>query len=155
MKRTLALVFFLVLSLQSLAGPSDNGLVTVESKHTVAQTIEKFEAAVKDKGLKVFTRIDHALAAQEFGRQMPAATVVIFGNPKNGTPMFIKSPTLAIDLPLKAMVWEDKKGTVYLSINSATYLFKTIYHRHGLPAPENAVARLSSLYDYLTEPATQ
>jgi uncharacterized protein (DUF302 family) len=96
-------------------------------------TIDRFEAAVKKRGFMVFARLDHAAAAESVGLKMPRATVIVFGNPRLGTPGFIKTPTLAIDLPLKVMVWEDANGKVWLSYNLAEYLHGTIYVRHGAP----------------------
>jgi len=83
--------------------------------------------------------------------KMPRATVIVFGNPRLGTPVFIKTPTVAIDLPPKAMVWEDAEGKVYLSYNSSDYLYGTIYVRHGIRAEKGVVdaveSALSSIAD--------
>lgn len=118
------------------AAQDSNGLNTVASKNSAAQTLEKLEAAIKAKGMKVFTRIDHAAAAKEAGLSMPPATVVIFGAPKGGTPNMLKKPTLAIDLPLKALVWQDKDGKVFVTYNSGSYVFGQIFGRHGLNPPK-------------------
>lgn len=114
---------------------TDAGLVNVESANSVSDTLTKLEAAIKGAGMKVFTRIDHAAAANEVGISMPPATVVIFGNPKVGTPNMVKKPTLAIDLPLKALVWQDASGKVYVTYNSGAYVFGTLFARHGLNPP--------------------
>lgn len=108
------------------------GLIVKPSPHPVATTIERFEAAVKQRGFTVFARLDHAAAAASVDLKMPPATVVIFGNPRAGTPAFLTNPTLAIDLPLKALVWQDKDGKTWLGYNGAAYVFGTIYPRHGL-----------------------
>ena len=79
----------------------DNGLRTIPATQDAAATLARLDEAIKSGGMKVFAHIDHAAAAKEFGLTMPPSTVVIFGNPKNGTPNFLKKPTLAIDLPLK------------------------------------------------------
>jgi len=115
------------------------GLITRSSAHSIDTTMDRFEAAVEKRGLKIFTRLDHAAAAESVNLTMPRATVIVFGNPRLGTPNFIKTPTLAIDLPLKAMVWEDEKGQVFLSYNSAAYLYGIIYVRHGIPYNQSAV----------------
>lgn len=112
-----------------------SGLKTIASNNSAADTVQKLEAAIKAKGMKVFTTIDHAAAAKEAGLTMPPATVVIFGAPKGGTPNFLKKPTLAIDLPLKALVWQNKEGKVYVTYNSGAYVFGTIFGRHGLKPP--------------------
>ena len=89
------------------------------------------QEALLAKGLTVFTVIDHQKAAQQHSLEMPAASVIVFGNPKVGTPMMVQSPTLAIDLPSKVLVWEDSQGNVYASMNTAAWLAQ----RHHL-SPE-------------------
>ena len=110
----------LALSLAICAGPAtahaaDNGLITKPSKYSVQETVARFEAAVKQKeavGFMVFTEIDHAAAAKKFGLDMRPRTVIVFGNPKLGTPAMVKTPLLAIDVPPKALVWEDNQRKV-------------------------------------------
>ncbi len=126
---------------------TESGLVTVASPHPAAETIERFEAAVRAKGWAVFTKLDHAAAAEAAGLQLRPRTVVIFGNPKGGTPAMRTNPTLAIDLPLKALVWEDDSGKVWLTYNSAEFVGRQVYGRHGLslgPAPTQGLAKLLS-----------
>lgn len=128
-----------------------DGLITRSSAYPVDATIERFEAAVKRRGFIVFARLDHSAAADALNMKMPRATVIVFGNPRLGTPVFIKTPTVAIDLPPKAMVWEDAEGKVYLSYNSSDYLYGTIYVRHGIRAEKGVVdaveSALSSIAD--------
>src|SRR5262249_49443981 len=117
---------------------ADEGLITKPSRYSVKETVARFEAAVKQReaaGFIVFTEIDHADAAKKFGFEMRPRTVIVFGNPKGGTPVMVKTPLLAIDVPPKALVWEDDEGKVWLSYNSADYLYKTIYQRHGAVPP--------------------
>ncbi len=133
---TFVTALFLVLAAPAIA---DNGLITNQSAYSADVTVERFEAAVKKRGFIVFAHLDHAAAAKQMGLSMPYSTVVVFGNPKIGTPGFIKVPESAIDLPLKALVWEDQDGKVFLSYNSGTYLFKTIYPRHGRSVPQKVV----------------
>jgi uncharacterized protein (DUF302 family) len=136
---------------------ADNGLVTEQSRYSVQETIARFEAAVKAKeslGFMVFTELDHAAAAKRFGLEMRPRTVIVFGNPKLGTPVMVKTPTLAIDVPPKAMVWEDDQGKVWLTYNSAEYLGKVIYARHGLAEPPSTpklAAALKAFADYATK----
>ena len=113
--------------------PAADGLITRPSANSVDVTLDRFEAAAKSRNFMIFTRLDHAAAASSVGLKMPRATVIVFGNPRVGTPVFLKTPTIAIDLPMKAMVWEDSTGKVFLSYNSAKYLFETIYPRHAVP----------------------
>ena len=136
---------------------ADNGLITEQSRYSVKETVARFEAAVKEKeslGFMVFTEIDHAAAARKFGLEMRPRTVIVFGNPKLGTPVMVNTPTLAIDVPPKALVWEDDQGKVWLSYNSAEYLGKVIYARHGLadpPSTPKLAAGLKEFADYATK----
>ena len=118
--------------------PAESGLITKPSKYSVQETIRRFEAAVTAKGWVVFTELDHAAAAAKFGLELRPRTVVVFGNPKIGTPAMQKAPTLAIDVPAKALVWQDDQGKVWLTYNSAEYLGGYIYPRHGLTMPAEA-----------------
>jgi uncharacterized protein (DUF302 family) len=132
---------------------SGSGLKTVASKHDAATTISKLDAAIKARGMKVFTHIDHAAAAKEAGLTMPPATVVIFGAPKGGTPNFLKKPTLAIDLPLKALVWQNQEGKVYVTYNSGAYVFGTIFGRHGLQPPQKVIKAQEAMLSGLASAA--
>ena len=136
---------------------ADDGLITKPSRYSVKETVSRFEAAVKEReaaGFMVFTEIDHAAAAKKFGLDMRPRTVIVFGNPKLGTPSMVKTPKLAIDVPPKALVWEDDQGKVWLSYNSADYLSNTIYPRHGFEASPPApafVKALDEMSDYATK----
>jgi uncharacterized protein (DUF302 family) len=137
---------------------ADNGLITKASKYTVQETIERFEAAIKSRaadGWVIFSRIDHAAAAKGAGLEMPQRTVIIFGNPKGGTPPMTKSATLAIDLPMKAMVWQDDQNKVWLTYNSSEYGAKQIYPRHGLSVPEEAAKALEKFLADVSDQSTQ
>jgi uncharacterized protein (DUF302 family) len=137
---------------------SDTGLISKPSKHSVDETIEKFEAAIKAKaagGWMVFSRIDHAAAAKNAGLQMRPRTVIIFGNPGGGTGPMTKSATLAIDLPMKALVWQDDEDKVWLTYNSSAYSSSAIYPRHGLAVPDDAAAKLETFLAAVSDAATQ
>ncbi len=156
MKRYQLLIGFIITILfmgSALPAISAEGLITSLSVYSVDTTMDRFEAAVEKRGLKVFARLDHAAAAKSVDLAMPRATVIVFGNPRLGTPNFIKTPTLAIDLPLKAMVWEDGKGQVFLSYNSAEYLYRTIYVRHGIPYNKKAVAPFENALKAISDEA--
>jgi uncharacterized protein (DUF302 family) len=136
---------------------TDAGLITKPSNYSVAETVGRFQAAIKQRegaGFIVFNEIDHAAAGKKFGIDMKQRTVIIFGNPKLGTPVMIKTPHLAIDVPPKALVWEDDQGKVWLSYNSADYLYKTIYPRHGADAPRD-YAPFAKLLEEITDYATK
>lgn len=137
---------------------ADSGLITKPSKYTIQQTVERFEAAVKSKaagGWVVFSRIDHAAAAKEAGLEMRARTVIIFGNPKAGTPPMTKSATLAIDLPMRALVWQDDADKVWLTYSASEYSAKEIYPRHGLTVPDEAAQALAKFLADVSDQSTQ
>jgi uncharacterized protein (DUF302 family) len=107
----------------------DNGLIHLSSPHTVMETLERLETIVQAKGLTILARIDHSGDAAKAGLQMQPTKLLIFGNAKAGTPLMIASPSVAIDLPLKALVWQDDAGKVWLSYNTPDYLME----RHAIP----------------------
>ena len=108
---------------------SQNGIVSIPSRHSVEQTVERIEEALRAKGIKLFALVDHSGEAENAGLHMRSTKLLIFGNPKAGTPLMIASPTLAIDLPLKLLVAEDADAKVWISFNSSAYL----QARHHLP----------------------
>jgi uncharacterized protein (DUF302 family) len=108
---------------------SDNGIVTIPSHQSVDQTVKTLEGILQAKGVKLFALVDHSGEAEKAGMHMRPTKLLIFGNPKAGTPLMIASPSIAIDLPLKILVWEDADSKVRVSYNSAVYL----QARHGLP----------------------
>lgn len=125
--------------------PPDCGLITKSSTYSAEATTKRLEDIIKSHGFMVFALLDHAAAAKEFDLSMPYSTVVVFGNPKLGTPNFVQNPPLAIDLPLKALVWEDENGQVWLSYNSSKYLFETVYARHAQPFTDEQVEGLEGV----------
>ena len=107
----------------------ENGLVQVSSRYSVDETVGRLEAAFVEKGMRVFAVIDHSGEAEKVGLKMRPTKVVIFGSPKGGTPLMVAAPSLAIDLPLKALVAEDAEGKVSVTYNDPEYLKE----RHGVP----------------------
>ncbi|MGC2171975.1 MAG: DUF302 domain-containing protein [Candidatus Sulfotelmatobacter sp.] len=107
----------------------DNGLLQVASPYTVDETVKRLESVLAERGVREFALIDHSGEAEKAGMKMRPTKLVIFGNPKGGTPLMVAAPTLAIDLPLKALVWEDQNGKVWIAYNSPEYL----QQRHGVP----------------------
>jgi uncharacterized protein (DUF302 family) len=107
---------------------ADDGVVSVASNHSVSDTIDRLESLVKAKGMTIFARIDFSADAAKAGLQMPSTQMLIFGSPKAGTPLMLAAPTVAIDLPLKALAREDGNGKVWLSYNAPEYLGR----RHGI-----------------------
>jgi len=106
-----------------------NGIVDIPSNHSVDQTVERLKDILQSKGITLFALIDHSGEAQKVGIKMLPTKLLIFGSPKGGTPLMLAAPSIAIDLPLKILVWEDPEGKVWLSFNSPEYL----QERHGVP----------------------
>ena len=111
------------------------GLITIASRHSVDDTVVNIVSLLREKGIKLFAVIDHSGEAKQAGLKMPSTRLLIFGNPKAGTPLMLAAPSAAIDLPLKLLVAEDAAGKVTISYNSAEYLGK----RHRLPAEMQTV----------------
>jgi len=107
----------------------DEGIISVASNHPVNETVEKLKGLLQEKGVKLFALVDHSGEAEEVGMTMPPTKLLIFGSPKAGTPVMLAAPSVAIDLPLKILVWEDSHGKVWVSYNSPAYL----QERHGVP----------------------
>ncbi|HXY16296.1 MAG TPA: DUF302 domain-containing protein [Terriglobales bacterium] len=128
-------IWQLSLLLASLALPAlaavkkKNGIVDVPSNHSVDETVDRVKSLLQSKGVTLFALIDHSGEAAKVGMKMPPTKLLIFGSPKAGTPLMLAAPSVAIDLPLKILVWEDTQGKVWLSYNSPEYLAE----RHDLP----------------------
>ena len=131
----------LLMGLVLPASAADNGLVNIPSKYSVPEILDRLESVVKKHGLTVFARINFSGDAEKSGLRMPPAQLLIFGNPKAGTPLMIASPSVAIDFPLKVLAWEDTNGKVWLTYNDPEYLKK----RHGLP--EQLIKNISGIRD--------
>jgi uncharacterized protein (DUF302 family) len=106
-----------------------NGIIDVPGNHPVDETVERIKSMLQAKGITLFAVIDHSGEAEKVGMKMPPTKLVIFGSPKGGTPLMLASPSVAIDLPLKILVWQNAAGKVWLSYNSPEYLKS----RHDLP----------------------
>jgi len=123
----------------STAPIADNGIINKASSHSVDETVEKLKGILQAKGVTLFALVDHSGEAEKAGLKMRPTKLLIFGNPKGGTPVMVAAPSAAIDLPLKILVWEDAGGKVWASYNSPAYL----QQRHGIPQellPNIAVA---------------
>lgn len=113
---------------KSMAATTNNGIVDRPSSHSVDVTVEKLKGILQAKGVALFALVDHSGEAEKVGMKMRPTKLLIFGNPKAGTPLMLAAPSVAIDLPLKILVWEDSQGKVWVSYNSPAYL----QQRHGL-----------------------
>lgn len=127
------------------------GMVVKPSNYSVGETIDRLEAMLKEKGLTVFTRIDHQAGAAGADLEMPATEVLIFGNPKLGTPLMTASPTTAIDLPQKALAYEDADGKVHLAYNDPGYLMA----RHGIEGRDEVLTKIRGALNNFTDAATK
>jgi uncharacterized protein (DUF302 family) len=112
-----------------MAPTNDNGIITIPSNHSVDETVEKLKSILVAKGVALFALVDHSGEAEKAGFHMPPTKLLIFGSPKAGTPVMLAAPSIAIDLPLKILVWEGTNGKVWVSYNSPQYLKE----RHNLP----------------------
>jgi uncharacterized protein (DUF302 family) len=106
-----------------------NGLIQIASQHSVDDTLRRLRALLAEKNITIFAMVDHSGEAAKAGLEMRPTKLLIFGNPKGGTPLMQATPSAAIDLPLKALIWEDPEGKVWLTYNDPAYLQK----RHGFP----------------------
>ena len=107
----------------------EGGIISIPSNHSVDETVDKLKNILQSKQITLFALIDHSGEAAKVGLKMPPTKLLIFGNPKGGTPLMLAAPSTALDLPLKILVAEDAQGKVWLSYNSPEYLKE----RHGLP----------------------
>ena len=114
----------------SMTSNRDRGIIDTPSNHSVDETVEKLKGILQAKGITLFALVDHSGEAEKVGMKMPPTKLLIFGNPKAGTPVMLTAPSSAIDLPLKILIWEDAGRKVWVTYNSPVYL----QERHSLPA---------------------
>lgn len=127
-----------------------NGLITLKSAHSVKDTADKLVAMLKKKGMTVFTRIDHSAGAKKVDKMLLPTELVIFGNPKVGTPLMNCNITAGIDLPQKALIYENKSGDVYFTYNDPKYMAK----RHNLTGCEKVVTKVGNVLGNFAKAAT-
>jgi uncharacterized protein (DUF302 family) len=129
---------------------ADNGIISVKSSHGVKTTADRLENTLKQKGMTVFIRINHAAGAQKVGKKLRPTELVVFGNPKVGTPLMQCSQSTAIDLPQKALIWEDQEGTVWYSYNDPNYLVE----RHGITGCAEVIKKIEKALNNFAKAAT-
>jgi uncharacterized protein (DUF302 family) len=141
----------LVISLLFFVTPAsaDNGLVDVKSSHGVKDTTDRLEAGLKEKGMNLFNRIDHAAGAAKVGEKLRPMELVIFGSPAVGTKLIQCGQTIGIDLPLKALIWEDEQGAIWLSYNDPKYLVT----RHAITGCDEIVKKIEAVLSGLAKTA--
>lgn len=147
--RTLALALLPLLALSS-PSQAQSLLTKQESRHSVKDTADRLAKALADKGIKVAARIDHAAGAKSVGMEMPPTEVVMFGNPRLGTPLMLAAPEIAIDLPMKVVIWQDKAGKVWIGYTPA----EALKARYGIAGNDDAFkAMAGALAAFTTEAA--
>lgn len=128
-----------------------NGFISVESAHSVKDTADKLEAVLNSKGMTVFNRINHKQGAEKAGLQLRETEVILFGNPKVGTPLMQCAQSAAIDLPQKALIWKDEAGKVWLSYNDPAYLAA----RHNIEGCEATLNKVSGALEKFAKAASE
>lgn len=131
-------------------GTAGGGMVNVKSPRSVSGTAERLQSLLRDKGMTVFLVVDHAAGARKAGLELRPTSLVIFGNAKVGTPLMRCQQTVAMDLPQKALIWEDAQGQVWLSYNDPQYLAE----RHGVPGCEQVLRKISGALANFARAAT-
>lgn len=129
---------------------ADNGMISIKSSHDVKVTADRLEKKLIAKGMTVFIRINHAEAAQKVGKELRPTELIIFGNPKVGTPLMQCGQSVAIDLPQKALIWKDEAGQVWLSYNDPKYLAK----RHGIKDCADVIKKIETALGNFANAAT-
>lgn len=148
---TLVVAGFVASPLLGSNAMADNGLVMKESSYSVGETIDRLQKVLESKGLTIFARIDHAAGAEKAGLELKPEQVLIFGNPKLGTPLMAASPTVGIDLPQKALSYEDADGKVWLVYNNPQMLVD----RHNIEGRDEVIGKITGALDKLTGAALQ
>lgn len=131
--------------------PEANGLIIIRSNHDVTETIDRLESALQKKGMTIFKRVDHTAGAAKADLNLRPTELLIFGNPKVGTPLMLCSQTAAIDLPQKALAYEDANGQVWLVYNDPAYMAT----RHNTQGCEQAIQKVSNALANFTKAAAE
>lgn len=144
------LITFCIINTEIKAADS-NGIVKLKSVNSVTETINKLVTVLNNKGMTIFKRIDHAAGAKNAGLQLRATELLIFGKPRVGTPLMLCSQTAALDLPQKALAYEDEKGQVWLIYNDPGYMVK----RHNITGCEKAIQKVTNALARFSKTATE
>lgn len=143
-------VFLLIVLLAPAIAVGDDGLVSKKSKYSASETLDRLTKALKKKGINVFARVNHKNNAEGVKLSLRPTELLIFGNPKLGTHFFTSNQTAGIDLPMKALAWEDAKGQVWLTYNDPNYIAK----RHNIGDRDKIATKMSNALDKLSSAAT-
>ncbi|GMR20430.1 MAG: DUF302 domain-containing protein [Gammaproteobacteria bacterium] len=150
MRRLLIIAMLTVVAMGSVHA-ENNGLIVKKSAHSVKQTLDNLEAVLKKKGITIVTRWNHGAKANAVGITLRPTELLIFGNPRLGSHMFTSKQTSGIDLPMKALAWEDARGQVWLAYNDPKY----IANRHGIHNRAETVKKMTGALKKMTDKATQ
>jgi len=145
------IIAFIFVIVSALSVSAESGLIHLKSSHNVKNTADRLEMVLKEKGMTVFLRINHSEGAQEVGEKLRPTQLVIFGNPKVGTPLMQCSQTVAIDLPQKALMWQDEGGQVWLTYNDPQYLAM----RHEIDGCKAVLDKVQNALKNFAQAATQ
>jgi len=145
-------IFFAIITIFLIVSTATagNGLISVKSSHDVKVTADRLEDILNQKGMKVFIRINHAAGAQKLGKELRPTELIVFGNPKVGTPLMQCAQSVAIDLPQKALIWQDDREQVWLSYNDPNYLAQ----RHGLTGCAEVIKKVEKALNNFAKAAT-
>lgn len=135
----------------SFAAAAKDITVTKPSAHSVPVTLDRLEKILKSKGITVFTRVDHAAGAKKVGAKLPPTQLLIFGNPKLGTPLMQSNRAIGLDLPMKALAWQDAAGKVYLTYT----LPSALQARHNISGRDQVFKKMTGALNALTTAATK
>ena len=150
MKKTLLMLLAVAIINPLITYAADNGLITKKSKYSTEETLDRLTAALKEKGIRVFARISHDENADAVGIKVAPTELLIFGNPKLGSNLLTSSQVAGIDLPMKALSWQDKDGQVWLTYNDPSYIAK----RHNIKDRKDIVAKMAKALENLSVVAT-
>lgn len=148
MKKTVVAIMLLVASVSAYA--ADNGLISKKSKYSVSETLDRLEKVLKEKGITIALRWSHSERAEKVGIPLRPTELLLFGNPKLGSNFFTSNQTAGIDLPMKALAYEDENGQVWLTYNDPKY----IADRHGIHDRDEVVAKMTKALDNFSSAAT-
>ena len=143
------LILALSLLIFTPAAQAEKLLVVKQSSHSVSKTLDRLTAVMQKKGITIFARVDHAAGAKRVGEDMKPTELLIFGNPKLGTPLMLVKPEIGVDLPLKALAWQDDSGKVWLGYTAPAALKE----RHGVSGHDEVFKKMTGALDKLTNAA--
>ncbi len=151
LKMVISIIILFGLTNTAIYASDSYGIIKIKSTHSVSETINKLEATLKEKGMTIFKRVDHSAGADNAGFQLRSTELLIFGNPKVGTPLMLCSQTMALDLPQKALAYKDENGLVWLIYNDPAYMAK----RHEIKGCEKAIQKVTGALAMFAKIATE